>query len=199
MGEGGKKKTASSLRGRVARSRQTYNRKSNPMPLIIGVVVLGVMGVGLFVFLGGPEERQDRPRDRDEATADSAPSTAPATPPRKVGKTPEEKAHFLCFYAKKDAKNKKADQALADLKKFVAGDSEYAAEIYFSMAMVIQEKIYAAKDKDAQRALYREKVGYLEKAMEAADGGSKWTYGNPQSRRSKLDENLKISRKNAGM
>jgi len=55
------------------------------------------------------------------------------------------------------------------------------------------------KDKNEQQALYREKVGYLEEAMKADDGGSKWTYGNPKSRRSKLDENLKLSKKNAGM
>jgi hypothetical protein len=201
MGEHEEKKKASSLRGRVARSRQTYNRKSNSMPIIIGAVVLCGMGVGMYIFLGSEDKKYKPPGNgtESEEPANTSTSSSPAGPARKIGKTPKQKATNLCFYAKQDAKAKKIDLALSDLTKGAAANADYAAEIYFTMAMVLNEKIYATKDKAAKQALYREKVGYLSKAIEASDDGSKWTYGKSADRRSKVDEIMTESKKSAGM
>ena len=200
MGEG---KKPSSLRTRVQRSRKVYAQKTHPMRIVVGALVLLAMGVGLWVFVGKPERPKFKPVDGDdtgavESTASGSSSSPSAAPFRPEGKTPKEKAHFLCFYAKQDAKQD-PDKAVADLKKGLVANSGYSAEIYFTMAMALNEKIYKTKDKAAQKRLYREKVGYLEQAIDAADAGSKWTYGDAGFRRSKLDEIMEQSRKSAGM
>jgi len=188
MGEEDKKK-ASSLRGRVARSRKTYNRKSNPMPLIIGVVVLGVMGVGLFVFLGGPEKKPDRPRDRNETTQPAASTSTASTQP---GRAPPKSLFELIHWARQDSL-KDPDKALADLR---AQESKYGEIPDFQMAkaMAVDKKIGRAKGNAENKRLAEEKLRYLEKTQELLDAGKAWDNDPMKSRTGNLSQSLEQCR-----
>jgi len=186
MGEEDKKK-ASSLRGRVARSRKTYNRKSSPMPLIIGVVVLAVMGVGLFVFLGGPEEKRDGTRNDSETTQGET-STAAAQPARAAPKNLFE----LIYWARKDSL-KNPDKALADLS---AQESKYGDVPDFQMAkaLAVGKKIDRAKGNAENKRFAEEKLRCLEKVQELLDAGKAWDDDPMKSRTGNLVQSLEQCR-----
>ena len=169
MGEAEQKKKASSLRGRVARSRKPYSRKSNPMPLIIGIVVLTIMVIGLFVFLGGPEEKQDRPRATSETTQTETSTVAASSQP---GRAAPKNLFELIYYARQDSM-KNPDKALADLR---AQESKYGEipDFQIAKAMAVDKKIGRAKGNAEKKGLAEEKLGYLEKAQELLDAGKAW-------------------------
>jgi hypothetical protein len=197
MGEGGEKKKPSSLRTRVARSRQTYGRKKNPMPMVIGFVVLAIMGIGLYVFLGRTPPKKYKPPDTGgEAAGNTSGAAAPAAsssgPPRREGTNPKQKAYYVCFYELDDvkAKRKTAEAAVSALKGALSAHPEYTPEIYFTMAMAIDKKIARTPDKSAQRPLYQQKLDYLKKAEEAANAGKKWANGIDAVRNSNLAKSI---------
>lgn len=168
MGEGGEKKKNSSLRGRVARSRQTYARKSNPMPLVIGVVVLAIVGIGLYVFLGtAPTKRHESPA-ASGTTETATDATSAAEPARAEADT----LFKLLHWARIDRKDNPG-KALADL---CARESKYGdvPDFQVAKAMTINEKIARAQGNAAKRALAEEKLRYLEKARELLDAGKAW-------------------------
>ncbi len=170
MGEGGeKKKKASSLRGRVARSRQTYSRKSNPMPLIIGLVVLTVMGAGLYVFFGGEAPKKHTKAGSNAPAAGGNTSTTTSTQPARA---PADSLFKLLYYARDDSKTN-PDKALADL---AAQESKYGGipDFQVAKAMAVDKKIGRAQGNAAKKGLAEEKLRYLEKAQELLDSGKAW-------------------------
>jgi len=182
------KKKASSLRGRVARSRQTYHRKSNPMPIIIGAVVLGVMGIAMYVFLGADEKRYTPP-EADSTTESGASKKAASTQP---GRAPSKTLFELLHWARIDRK-KAPDKALADL---VAKESEYGDIPDFQMAkaMTVDEKIGKAQGNAAKKILAEEKLRYLSKAQELLDDGKSWNKDPMGSKTGNLDTSLEQCR-----
>jgi len=189
MGEGGEKKKASSLRGRVARSRKPYARKSNPMPMIIGLVVLALMGVGLFVFLGGPEEKKYKPPVGGD-TSSSAPAgtTASSQPVRPQPKNLFEFLYYVGLDAKKDP-----DKALADLR---ANESKYGdfPDFHVAKAMAVDRKIGRTGDNATNRNLAQEKLRCLEKAQELLDDGKAWDQDPIGSKSANLQTSLEQCR-----
>jgi len=185
MGEGEQKKKASSLRGRVARSRKPYSRKANPMPLIIGVVVLTIMGIGLFVFLGGPEEKKRRPRDAAETTQ---PATNTSTASTQPGRAPPKNLFELLYYARQDSL-KNPDKALADLR---AQESKYGdvPDFQVALAMAVDKKIGRAKGNPEKKRFAEEKLRYLEKTQELLDAGKAWDNDPMKSRTGNLSQSL---------
>ena len=92
MGEEKKeRKKPSSLRTRVDRTRKTYRKKKNPVPMIIGAVVLLLFLVGMYVFLGqsgsssSKKRRSEHPKPAksETGTASSAPLGPAAKEPRR--------------------------------------------------------------------------------------------------------------------
>ncbi|MHC5054939.1 MAG: hypothetical protein ACYTKD_09505 [Planctomycetota bacterium] len=183
MGEGGEKKKASSLRGRVARSRKTYSRKSNPMPLVIGAAVLAVMGVGMYFVLGNSTPK--RPRQPEVSTTTQPDAGAPAVssqPARQV-----DTLFKLLHWAREDSL-KDPDKALSDLR---AQESKYGSipDFQIGLAMAVDKKIGRAQGNAAKKGLAEEKLRYLEKTQELLDAGKSWD-SDPMGTKS---SNLKTS------
>jgi hypothetical protein len=187
MGEGGeKKKKASSLRGRVARSRQTYSRKSNPMPLIVGLVVLAVMGAGLYFILGDSPPKAG-PNDKPDVTTNTSSGNASAQPARQVNTL-----YQLLHWARIDRADN-PDKALADL---AAQESKYGdvPDFQVAKAMTVDKKIGRAQGNAAKKTLAEEKLRYLEKARELLDAGKAWDEDPMKTKTANLGTSLEQCR-----
>ena len=175
----GERKKPSSLRTRMDRARKGYSKPMNPVPIIIGVVVVGVCGVGLYVAFKGEPAPSAGEGGTGETSADqlATPEGAevPSQPraPAPLPKDPKKAVYSLTMRAKQNAKTA-PDAAMRDLEQALVKYPEYLPDIYHAMAMIVEIKIQKSGGTNAPRELLREKLKFLRRAKEEIDAGKGW-------------------------
>ncbi len=204
MGEGSKGRKGrrdpnkpSSLRGRVDRARRTYQRKSNPTPLIIGAVVIVVLGGGMYFVLNTEPKRTVAPSSGSQRKTEPRPG--PSAPIKPVKKKPED-AGDLVFKARTKRKFGTRDPEAA-LKILEDGLEKWGdvPDVHHEMAMAVNDMIPKARnDPEAVSRLRKEKLAHLEKAMELLESGKKWNVDPRGNRTGNLKTSIEQARLRAG-
>ncbi len=192
----GERKKPSSIRGRVERARKGYSKPMNPVPIIIGVVVVGVCGVGLFLaFKGEPASDAgeggtgETPAAQAAAPASAGSVSRPRTP-APTPKEPKNAVYALTMRAKRDAKTA-PDAALRVVEQALGKYPDYTPDMYHAMAMIVETKIQKSGGSSAPRELFREKLKYLRRAKVEIDAGKGWILDQRGSRTGNLDMSIK--------
>lgn len=196
----GERKKPSSLRGRVDRARKGYSKPMNPVPIIIGVVVVAVCGVGLYLaFKGGPASDAGEGGTGETPVVQPAASAAAGSvsrPPAPLPKDPKKAVYALTMRAKRDAKTA-PDAAMRELEQALGKYQDYAPDIYFAMAMVVEAKIQKGGGNSAPRHLFGEKLKFLRRAKEAIDAGKEWVYDPIGNRTGNIEMSITQAEKEA--
>lgn len=173
----------SSLRMRLARTRQTYRHKKTPVPIIIGVIVVAVGGVALYLAFTRKGSRPRRPTPTVPVESEELgerPSTSAAPEPKTVG----EKVWLMITEAK-DLSREDPAGAVEKLNALLREYPQYEGEIYFAMGVSMQ------------RPNWTQKAEYYEKAKAAFQAGSPYLYGNEGMRMPRLEILINTSRRKA--
>ena len=184
------KKKPSSLRGRVERTRKVHSKPMNPVPIIIGIVFVVLAGIGLYIAFQGPSTPYKQPSSKTNEPPQPQPAvSAPAAPraPAKA-KTPREAAWYACEEARLASKTD-PDAAIASLEPSIGKYPDYQADIYFRLAMCVDEKIKKA-GANAPESLKKRKLDYLLDAKKAVGAGSKWMQDPYKSKSANLDMSI---------
>ncbi|MHC4201410.1 MAG: hypothetical protein ACYSU0_15580 [Planctomycetota bacterium] len=176
MGEEKKeRKKPSSLRTRVDRTRKTYQKTKNPVPMIIGGVVLLLFLVGLYAFLGqsGSSSSKRRPPKRRQPV-ESETGTKSSAPLGFVAREPKNAFEFVSYASIKRRNDKDPEGALRMLKEGLSkwGD---VPDVHCEMAYAVDAIIAKTKnDPAALRRLREEKLAHYKKALELVESGKSW-------------------------
>jgi hypothetical protein len=204
MGDYDDDRQPSELRSRIARTRATYQRESNPTPLIVGSAFILVVGVMIY-FIGGfhtaptPAHRANRAPAR-LLKAPAKPNYGPASGRPAYKPSDETQVYNLTDAAKKQARNGDVAGALAKLNAAVGKWPRYDAELYFAMAICVGEKERSLQSQpQALQQMWQEKAGYYQQSLDKIGQGGKFAYGKQQVRLSNLNTVLQTARQKAGM
>lgn len=132
--------------------------------IVLGIIVAVVLG-SCQVLLKDAEVETAPPPSR-------APAAKPAVLVQPKPRPPRDAVWALCQKARQLAKSD-ADAALGTLQSALGQYPQHKADVYFRMAMCVEEKIRKA-GAGAPRGLFQQKLDYLLKAKEAIDAGGKW-------------------------
>ena len=192
MGEEKKeRKKPSSLRTRVERTRKTYHKKKNPVPMIVGAVVLLLFLVGMFVFLPRSGSSTSRPgRSKRPRPADSDVGSTTSAPGQPVAREPQSVSDLVFYAGDKRRRLNDPEGALSMLKANLSkwGD---APEVHCEMAYAVDAIIAKTRsDPAALRRLKQEKLGHLKKAKALLDSGKRWSSDPLGNKTSNLDTSI---------
>lgn len=189
MGEEKKeRKKPSSLRARVDRTRKTYQKKKNPVPMIVGAVVLLLFLVGMFVFLPKSGSSTSRPRRSKPATSDVGSTTS--APDQPVAREPKSASDLVFHAGDKRRRLNDPEGALSMLKAKLSkwGD---VPEVHCEMAYAVDAIMAKTRnDPAALRRLKQEKLGHLKKAKALLDSGKSWDSDKMGNKTSNLNTSI---------
>lgn len=198
----GDEKKPSSLRTRIDRTRMTYERKSNPAPIIVGAAFVLVLAIVLYMaaFSTPPVPiKQPNRAPRKELKQPDNPNYGPASGRASMPKTDEQSVYEITENAKRIARDGNIPQAMDLLKGSLGKWPKYDAELYCSMAMCVGEnelKLSGA----ALQEMWAEKAGYYQKALDLVkQNNGKFAYGKHSVRITNLKMVLGVSKQKAGM
>jgi len=196
----GEEKKPSSLRTRIDRTRQSYERKGNPMPLIIGAGFMLVVGIVLYtvVFSTPPNPAKVPNQAPPQLLQPPAnPNLGPASGRPAMPKTDETAAYEFTEEAKTLGKTDPT-KALEMLKGSLGKWPKYDAELYCAMGKVVGERETQLQG-EALRQMWAEKAEYYQKALELIDAGGKFAYGKHEVRIANLKTVINVAKEKAGM
>ena len=192
MGEEKKeRKKPSSLRTRVDRTRKTYQKKKNPVPMIIGGVVLLLFLVGMYVFLGqSGSSSSKRRRPRPPKPAESETGSTSSAPLGFAAKEPNNAFELVSYASIKRRKDKDPEGALSMLKGGLAkwGD---VPDVHCEMAFAVDAIMAKTRnDPAALRRLKQEKLDHYKKAQQLLLSGKSWDNDPTESKTANLNTSI---------
>ena len=197
MGE----KKPSSLRTRIDRTRQTYDRKTNPAPIIIGVSFIFVVGLVLyFVAFSTPPTPHKKGNyvPKNEMAMPAKPNYGPASGRTPMPKSDEQSAYEFVDAAKRTAREGDIEKAVQQLKSSLGKWPKYDAELYFAMAMCVGERETKLQG-EPLRQMWAEKYNYYQKTLDLINAGGKFAYGKHSVRVNNLKTAIRVAKDKAGM
>ncbi len=192
MGEEKKeRKKPSSLRTRVDRTRKTYQKKKNPVPMIIGGVVLLLFLVGMFLFLPKSGSSKRRPgRSEHPKAAESDTGSTSSAPLGPVAKDPKNAFELVSYASLKRRNDKDPEGALSMLKGGLAkwGD---VPDVHCEMAFAVDAIMAKTRnDPAALRRLKQEKLDHYKKAQQLLQSGKSWDNDPMTSKTANLNTSI---------